>query len=73
MRSKVTDWAAAQVAASGGTATDCKLYERLLDQIEPPVLRVALDSCRQNRAAAAKLLGLHRATLRQKLNRHGIE
>ena len=49
------------------------LYERFLELAEPPVLRAVLEQCRQNRAAAAQMLGIHRATLRQKLRKYGIE
>ena len=37
-------------------------------QAEPPLFETVLDSTLQNRAAAADLLGIHRATLRKKLN-----
>ena len=36
-------------------------------------LRAVLEQCRGNRAAAAQMLGIHRATLRQKLRKYGIE
>lgn len=49
------------------------LYDRFLELVEPPLLLAALEHCRHNRAAAAQLLGIHRATLRQKLRRYGIE
>ena len=35
-------------------------------------LQAVLLHCEGNRAAAAHLLGLHRATLRQKMRRHGL-
>jgi DNA-binding protein Fis len=31
-----------------------------------------MENCRQNRAAAAEILGIHRATLRQKLRKYGM-
>ena len=49
------------------------LYERFLEFAEPPLLRAVLDLHRGNRAAAAQVLGIHRATLRQKLRKYGIE
>jgi two-component system nitrogen regulation response regulator GlnG len=52
---------------------DPPLYERFLALVEPPVLRAVLEQCRNNRAAAAQWLGIHRATLRQKLRRYGID
>jgi two-component system nitrogen regulation response regulator GlnG len=48
------------------------LYERYLELTEPHVLRAVLGACLNNRARAAQVLGIHRATLRQKLNRYGI-
>ena len=53
--------------------TKPRLYERLLELAEPPVLRAALEQCRQNRAAAAQMLGIDRATLRNKLRKYEIE
>ncbi len=32
---------------------------------EPPILRAILEECGHNRAAAAQILGIHRATLRK--------
>jgi len=37
------------------------------------LLEAALKLCAGNLAAAARLLGIHRATLRHKLRRYGIE
>ena len=52
---------------------DSTLYERFLAFAEPPLLRAVLEECGNNRAAAAQILGIHRATLRQKLRKYGIE
>ena len=63
----------ARWAALAAADPECApLYERFLDLVEPPLLRAVLDRCQGNRAAAAQALGIHRATLRQKLRRHGI-
>ena len=48
------------------------LYERLLDMVEPPLLEVALRTHRGQRISAARSLGLHRATLRKKLEHFGV-
>jgi DNA-binding NtrC family response regulator len=53
--------------------SDSTLYERFLELAEPPLLRAVLEECGGNRAAAAQILGIHRATLRQKLRKFGIE
>jgi len=64
----------ARAACRQGTETDeLSLYDRFLQLTEPAVLRAVLEHCGQNRAAAAQVLGIHRATLRQKLRRYGIE
>lgn len=70
-RRHIAEWAA-QAALSHSDPNDPQLYERFLQLVEPPLLEAVLRSCAQNRAAAAHLLGLHRATLRQKLRRNGI-
>jgi DNA-binding NtrC family response regulator len=53
--------------------TDSTVHERFLELAEPPLLRAVLEECGNNRAAAAQILGIHRATLRQKLRKYGIE
>jgi two-component system nitrogen regulation response regulator GlnG len=49
------------------------LYERLLDLVEPPLLEVALRTHHGQRMSAARSLGLHRATLRKKLEHFGVQ
>ena len=48
-------------------------YERFLEELEPALLRTVLEECDGNRAAAARRLGMHRSTLRQKLRRYGLD
>ncbi len=43
------------------------LYERLLNLVEPPLLQTAMKRCGGEYLAAAQRLGLHRTTLRRKL------
>jgi two-component system nitrogen regulation response regulator GlnG len=66
--SRWTAGAARELAASD----DPQLYERFLQLVEPPLLEAVLRHCNGNRATAAQLLGLHRATLRQKMRRYGL-
>jgi DNA-binding NtrC family response regulator len=61
----VSAWARSQLA-TGDVAQD--LYRRFLDQTEPALFDAVLEQTNQNRMAAAELLGIHRATLRKKLN-----
>ncbi|MDG2224338.1 MAG: sigma-54 dependent transcriptional regulator [Rubripirellula sp.] len=63
----IEDWAKSQLLA---TAEIDDLYERMLAEFEPAVLRIALQHTNGNRAAAAKVLGIHRGTLRDKMKRH---
>jgi len=48
------------------------LYQRLLNLVEPPVLEAALKRHHGQVAAAARSLGLHRMTLRKKMNQFGL-
>lgn len=43
------------------------LYERVLKEIERPLLALSMNACGGNQLKAAKLLGLNRNTLRKKL------
>ncbi len=43
------------------------LYDRVLAEVEAPLLRLALASARGNQIRAARLLGINRNTLRKKL------
>ncbi|PXA83502.1 nitrogen regulation protein NR(I) [Nostoc sp. 3335mG] len=49
------------------------LYERLLAEIEPPMLRIAMSASKGNQIRAARLLGINRNTLRKKLTERGID
>ena len=43
------------------------LYDRILEQVERPLLVAALVATKGNQIKAAKLLGLNRNTLRKKI------
>lgn len=49
-----------------------ELYEQLLSAIEPALLQTVVDHYRGQVAAAARVLGLHRTTLKKKLDEYGI-
>ena len=72
LQREISRWAAEQLQPLDGADSEAALYEDVLQLVEPPLLNAVLAHCRNNRAAAARLLGLHRATLRQKLKNHGI-
>ena len=48
------------------------LYDRILAEIERPLLRLSLAAVRGNQLKAARLLGLNRNTLRKKLTDLGV-
>jgi len=61
----VRDWTRRRLRSPGAPVN---LYEQFLHAVEPPLLEVVLERTGHNRAAAAELLGIHRATLRKKLS-----
>ena len=62
----IAAWLEAEFEGDGGN----DLYARFLKLVEPPLLQAALERSAGNRAAAAELLGIDRATLRQKLRKY---
>ena len=59
-------------AAYGSSLPPDGLYDRVLAEVERPLLRLALASVRGNQLKAARLLGLNRNTLRKKLTDLGV-
>ncbi|MFS0736283.1 nitrogen regulation protein NR(I) [Sphingomonas sp. 1P06PA] len=49
------------------------LFDRVLAEVERPLLTLALAAARGNQLRAARLLGINRNTLRKKLSDRGIE
>ena len=49
------------------------VYQRVLREIEVPLIEIALDSTGGNQARCADLLGINRNTLRKKITELGIE
>jgi DNA-binding protein Fis len=64
----IRGWAEAQLA--GGEVHD--LYEQFLKLVEPPLLEAVLAHCDGQCLAAARHLGLHRTTLRKRLDELGL-
>jgi len=56
-----------------GTTPPPGLYNRVLREIEKPLLEVTLRAVSGNQKKAAEVLGINRNTLRKKLNEHAIE
>jgi two-component system nitrogen regulation response regulator GlnG len=69
LKPQIEAWARSRVA----NATDgSELYEQFLSVVEPPLLKVVVEHHRGQVAAAARVLGLHRTTLKRKLDEYGI-
>jgi DNA-binding NtrC family response regulator len=65
--SAIHTWTTAQLSNSSMTVND--LYDRFLKATEPALLRTTLQHSSGQRGEAAKILGIHRETLRDKLKR----
>ena len=48
------------------------LYQKLVEEVEKPLIEIALDRAGGNQVHAARILGLNRNTLRKKLTEHRI-
>jgi len=60
-------------AAQGAALPPAGLYDRILHEIERPLLSICLAATRGNQIRAAHLLGLNRNTLRKKIRDLGLE
>ena len=49
------------------------LYDRILHEVERPLISIALAAARGNQIRAAQLLGVNRNTLRKKIRDLGVE
>lgn len=58
-------------ALDGHPATE--LYALVLNEVERPLLEVVMQKSGNNLCRAAAMLGLNRATLRRKLQKHGLD
>ena len=67
LNSAIHEWSAAQLNNPSATVDD--LYDRFLKASEPALLGTALEHAGGQRGEAAKILGIHRETLRDKLKR----
>jgi two-component system, NtrC family, nitrogen regulation response regulator GlnG len=57
----------------GGSLPPPGVYQRVLREIEVPLIEIALDATGGNQARCADLLGINRNTLRKKITELGIE
>jgi two-component system nitrogen regulation response regulator GlnG len=58
--------------AHGGTLPAAGLYDRVLREVERPLIKLTLKATRGNQLRAAELLGLNRNTLRKKIRELNI-
>ena len=63
----------AYFAAHEGELPAAGLYDRVLQEVEAPLIRLAMAACNGNQIRAAALLGLNRNTLRKKINERGLD
>ncbi len=56
----------------GGVLPPPGLYQRVLREVETPLIEIALDATGGNQAKCADLLGINRNTLRKKITDHDI-
>lgn len=73
LQRELVRWVSERLAMANSEQADGDLFERFLATVEPPLLQTAFEHFSRNRAATARVLGLHRATLRQKLKHYGID
>ena len=58
--------------AALGDAAPANVYEMVMVEVEPELLKAVMEYTNNNQSKAANVLGLNRATLRKKLYRHNI-
>ncbi|MBG1231571.1 nitrogen regulation protein NR(I) [Aestuariivirga litoralis] len=59
--------------AFGESMPPAGLYDRILNDVEPPLLRAVLSATKGNQLKAAEVLGINRNTLRVKIRQHQIK
>jgi two-component system nitrogen regulation response regulator GlnG len=60
-------------ADHGGSLPPAGLYDRILREVERPLIAISLAASRGNQIRAAQLLGVNRNTLRKKIRELGVE
>ena len=55
-----------------GDAAPANIYEMVMTEVEPELLKAVMKYANYNQSKAANVLGLNRATLRKKLHRYNI-
>ncbi len=55
-----------------GDTNPANVYEMVMAEVEPELLKAVMKYAKNNQSKAATALGLNRATLRKKLHRYNI-
>tara|TARA_B100000902_G_C27157812_1_gene837125 strand:+ start:472 stop:738 length:267 start_codon:yes stop_codon:yes gene_type:complete len=58
--------------ATLGDTSPANVYEMVMTEVEPELLKAVMKYTNNNQSKAATALGLNRATLRKKLHRYNI-
>ena len=53
--------------------TPINVYQLVLNEVEPPLLRSVMKFSNNNQSKASRILGINRTTLRTKLKKYNIE
>ncbi|WP_254507871.1 sigma-54-dependent transcriptional regulator [Anatilimnocola floriformis] len=70
LRKLIREWATQRLRSDQEPQT---LYDELLQQIEPPLLAAALEKSKGECLGASRWLGMHRTTLRKKMDQYGLQ
>jgi len=69
----IEQYLAQHFAEYGDMLPPAGLYDRVISEVERPLIAIALGAARGNQIRAAHLLGLNRNTLRKKIRELGVE
>ena len=59
--------------ATLGDTNPANIYEMVMAEVEPELLKAVMKHSNNNQSKAANVLGINRATLRKKLHRYNIK
>ena len=69
---EITDKALKRYLKSLNGHDPANLYQLVIGEVEPPLLKNAMAYARGNKSQAAKILGINRGTLRKKLKLYAL-
>ena len=62
-----------QYLADMGSTPPDNLYQVIIAEVERPLIRTVLEHTGGNQSRAAEMLGITRATLRNRIQRYGLD